>query len=244
MFNKWFLRLSLFYTSSFRHDLFLLLFLLASTVIARGISRRGGLTAVLERIVGPYTVNNSVDASTNYRKQEKADNDPQIDRHKQTALELVAVFKRSFLNTGFPLFVREPIRSREHLPAGNTTGSGESPEEAEDEPDYAAAAGKSFYYQKDKIEHVNVRLEHEAERDRSCEYANLDDATPEAPKEPGAEQDRHVHRVAISHFNTVFGCTTDDGLPVESYGVNAINIESIFWIRIAVSKYSQVDHKD
>ena len=88
-----------------------------------------------------------------------------------------------------------------------------------------------------------MRLKDEAERDCGSKNADLDDTAPEAPKEPAAEQDSHVDRVARSHFDSKLKCTGSNDFQTEGNWVDAVNVESSLWIRICVGIYSQVDHK-
>lgn len=207
----------------------------------RSGSRR---TTVLQFSVRLHTVDNGEDASNNDCDKEENNYDPQIHRHEETALELVAVLKRSFLHTSVPLLVGKPTASREFFSASNTACSRKSPKEAEDEPGEAAAAGNCLKNQSAQVDSVYVRLEQKTERNCSGENTDLENATPEPPKEPAAEQDSHVNWISRSHSDTELNCTCGNGFFIEGNLVYSVNVKGSLWIRVTVSIYSQVDHKD
>lgn len=89
-----------------------------------------------------------------------------------------------------------------------------------------------------------MRLAHEAERDYSGENADLEDAAPEAPKKPAAEQDSHIDRVPWFNYNAKLNCACGNGFLVEGNRVDAEYVEGSLRIRVTVSIYSQEDHED
>ena len=89
-----------------------------------------------------------------------------------------------------------------------------------------------------------MRLEQKTERNCSGENTDLENATPEPPKEPAAEQDSHVNWISRSHSDPELNCTCGNGFFIEGNLVYPVNVKGSLWIRVTVSIYSQVDHED